>query len=75
MTGIEALQELFEGRKVYRGFVQSDCEQWYIDYNKDTKSFSFGPGWNESFKYKNSQEIMNFIFHIINSNNWQKSSE
>lgn len=75
MTGIEALELLFQGEKIYRGYFQSECDQWFIQYNKDNRTFTFGAGWNESLKYKNSQEIMNFILTVIYSDHWKKSSE
>lgn len=75
MTGIEAIQLLFDGEKIYRGYFETDCDQWFITYNKDNKSFQFGPGWNETCKFKNSQEILNFLFTVIYSDHWKKSSE
>lgn len=75
MTGIEALEALFNGEKIYRGYFKTEAEEWYISYNKGNKSFNFGSGWNEALKYKTNEQIMNFIFYVLYADHWKKYSD
>ena len=72
MDGLEALDLLKEKETIYRGYFDNESDQWFISYNKDSKSFTFGPGWNEALKYKSNEQILNFIFYTILFDHWNK---
>lgn len=72
MNGTEVLENLLNENLIYRGYFETECDNWFIKYNKNNKSFEFGSGWNEALKYKSNQEILNFIFYTLMFDHWQK---
>lgn len=72
MDGIEALELLKDKEIIYRGYFDSESDQWFIKYNKETRSFSFGSGWNEALKHKTNEQILNFLFYTILHDHWNK---
>lgn len=72
MTGIDALEALENNEIIFRGYFQNESDAWFVKYNKESKSFTFGSGWNEALKFKCNEEILNFIFYTILNDHWQK---
>jgi len=74
MNGIEALEALKNNDVVFRGYFESESDAWFVKYNKDSKSFTFGPGWNEALKHRTNDQILNFLFYTILHDHWQKNN-
>ncbi len=72
MDGLEALELLKDKEIIYKGYFDNESDQWFISYNKDNRSFTFGSEWNEALKNKSNEQILNFIFYSILFDYWNK---
>lgn len=75
MTGIQALEILFNGGKIYKGYFKSDMNEWFVEYDKNNKTFKFGSGWIEEVKSREIKNILPYFMYSVLHDHWNIFTE
>lgn len=75
MNGISAIEALFNGDIIYKGYFKSEKDEWFVEYDKNNKTFKFGSGWIKEINSKNIEHILPYFLYVILQSEWQIYSD